>query len=98
MFDFRHTTPYYMLIPCAQAGVGREIGFRGFHDPRFGVIGNAADTRSRGVLPKDRTAMTRTLTGKATLINFLDQDYFPLTFPLLFPRGRVCMYAVGTVT
>lgn len=49
----------------------------------------AADTRSRGVLPKDRTAMTRTLTGKTKVITFLDQDYFPLTFPLLFPHGRV---------
>ena len=34
--------------------------------------------------------MTRTLTGKANVITFLDQDYFPLTFPLLFPHGRVC--------
>lgn len=47
----------------------------------------AVDTRARGVLPTDRTAMTRTLTGEKNIISAWDSDYFPLTFPLLFPAG-----------
>lgn len=34
--------------------------------------------------------MTQTLTGKTTTVDFLDKDYFPLTYPLLFPHGGVC--------
>ena len=48
------------------------------------------DTSSRGVLPKDRKAMTQALTGETATIDFRDRDYFPLTYPLLFPHGAVC--------
>ena len=48
------------------------------------------DTRSRGVLPTERKAMTRALTGETSTIDFLHEDYFPLTYPLLFPHGGIC--------
>lgn len=50
----------------------------------------AVDTRSRGVLPTERKAMTRALTGETSTIDFLHEDYFPLTYPLLFPHGGIC--------
>lgn len=49
----------------------------------------AVDTRARGIMPKDRAAMTRTLTGEKNLISVCDRDYFPLTFVLLFPEGGI---------
>ena len=34
--------------------------------------------------------MTHALTGETATIDFRDKDYFPLTYPLLFPHGGIC--------
>lgn len=57
-------------------------------DPTREMI--SVDTRSRGVLPRDRKTMTIALTGDKEYLHCRDQDYFPLTFPLLFPHGKDC--------
>lgn len=44
----------------------------------------AVDTRTKGVMAHDETAITRTCTGETNVISAGDRDYFPLTFPLLF--------------
>lgn len=57
-------------------------------DPTREMI--SVDTRSRGVLPQDRKSMTIALTGDKEYLHCRDQDYFPLTFPLLLPHGKDC--------
>lgn len=34
--------------------------------------------------------MTHALTGETATIDFRDKNYFPLTYPLLFPHGAIC--------
>lgn len=41
------------------------------------------------MLPTDRRAMTVTLTGGIEYLTCRDQDYFPLTYPMLFPHGTI---------
>ncbi len=66
----------------------RSLAFTTPGAPSSEII--AVDTRTRGVLPTERKAMTQTLTGQTSTVDFLHMDYFPLTYPLLFPHGGVC--------